>query len=28
VECKHARIFKQIENGVYIRMAILLWLLK
>jgi aspartate carbamoyltransferase catalytic subunit len=24
VECKHARIFKQIENGVYIRMAILL----
>jgi aspartate carbamoyltransferase catalytic subunit len=24
VECNHSRIFKQIENGVYIRMAILL----
>jgi aspartate carbamoyltransferase catalytic subunit len=23
VECKHSRIFKQIENGVFVRMAIL-----
>lgn len=27
VEDKHSFIFKQIENGVYIRMAILLWIL-
>lgn len=27
VEDKHSRIFKQIENGVYIRMAVLLWVL-
>ena len=28
IENEHARIFKQIENGVYVRMAVLLWLLK
>jgi aspartate carbamoyltransferase catalytic subunit len=27
VESKHSHIFKQIHNGVYIRMAVLLWLL-
>jgi aspartate carbamoyltransferase catalytic subunit len=28
VECEKSRIFKQMENGVYTRMAILEWLVK
>ncbi|MDR2823459.1 MAG: aspartate carbamoyltransferase catalytic subunit [Mycoplasmataceae bacterium] len=27
VECSHSRLFQQISNGVYIRMAVLLWAL-
>jgi aspartate carbamoyltransferase catalytic subunit len=27
MESKHSKIFSQIENGVYVRMAVLLWTL-